>query len=351
MALFFSKTVGGDEKLISKMKKALFSTRILDSADKQGDVSIPRHKEYLYQRNSDVDAFSVLKSNCNVLLDVNKFVDMIHSGDLEKSLGKTRAPQARPVKLPSSSTRQGHVGTGMRPSQRVVGRLFGAAASSSAQSSSPSPLMTMPSKMATKPATGNWKNHPLLVVGNFIYIQHPYKHEKPMWCRIASIGKHGVSCKEIDSDSSHIVRWDHVHDIQLPVGSNNALHEEKEAIIRMMDMGMPVIHEQSFDRKTLHDIEDELRKENIPLASDVIHSKEDNIDDVYKIMKDLMMPLDPVSYTTDASSAPSELPQHLKSIAEQLKLKGIPLSLEKLAELPKSDILSVLKYHHDKSGE
>jgi len=350
MALFFSKTFGDDKNLISQMKKALFSTKILSSAEKQGEVFISEHKDFVYEKTEKVDPFSVLKSNYDILLDVNRFVEMIHSGQLEKSLGKTRAPQARPVKLPSSSTRQGHVGTGMRPSQRVVGRIFGAAATSSSQPSSP-PMMAFPQKIAVKTATGNWKNHPQLVVGNFIYIQHPYKHEKPMWCRISSIGQHGVSCKELDSDSSHVVRWDHIHDIQVPLGLGNALHEEKEAIVRMIDMGMPVVPEKSFDKKTLLDLEDELRKENIPLASDVIHSGEDSLDDVYKIMKDLMMPIDPVSYTTDTSSDSSELPQHLKTIAEQLKMKGIPLSLEKLAELPKSDILAVLKYHHDNSGE
>lgn len=297
-------------------------------------------------------------NHSNLLLEnINEHLTISVSGEenLEKSLGKNRAPQKRPTKITSSAAFEGHIGTGVRPSakstmaNKIISSLMGGS-SSPANGSSPFPAITFsgPSKSFGE-SKEDWQSHPNCSVGSFAFIQHPYKHQQPVWTRIISIGKHGIQANET-SGHTHNVRWPHILDIQPVIGHGIHPAEDKEVIIDLHNMGAPLEHDSKLSHADLMHAEEYLRQLNLPIISDLIHGELEDSGSAYDELRNIHAPLDPVSMTEDTSGKNSVLPAHLQELIDELSSMGKPIDVEKLSKLPKKDILKVLEYYFKDSN-
>lgn len=273
---------------------------------------------------------------------------------LEKSLGKTRAPQARPIKIVSSTEYKGHIGTGIRPTARsnmaakIIASLSGNNAA--AQTSQAFPVITFSgnSNSSSGDTRSEWEMHPHCTVGSFAYVQHPYKHEKPTWVRITAIGKHGIHGKE-NGESSHNIRWPHIMEIHPAVGHGLHAAEDKEIIEELAKLGMPMEAEKDLTSNELLHAEEYLRGLKIPIMADLIHNEIDDSGDAYDDLRNIHAPIDPIDSTIDKDGKSTMLPAHLGELIQELQSMGKPIDVEKLSRLPKDEILKVLKHYFGES--
>lgn len=300
-----------------------------------------------------------LKKALQALRKSNEFLENINSHfqssdsndeDFEKSLGKNRAPQKRPTKITSSVAFEGHIGTGVRPSAKstmvnkiISSMMNGAAANGTANSSFTPITFSGPSKSSGN-SKEDWESHPACSVGSFAFVQHPYKHQAPVWTRIVSIGKNGIHGSESSGDT-HNVRWSNILDMQHVVGHGLHPAEDKEVVIDLHKIGAPIEHEKKLSHADLMHAEEYLRNLNLPMMSDMIHGELEDSGSAYDELKNIHAPLDPVAMTEDVSGKNIVLPAHLKDLIEELSMMGKPIDIEKLSKLPKKDILKVLEHY------
>lgn len=297
-----------------------------------------------------------LQGSFSELLGAFQIVDYMQQSDpLEKSLGGTRAPQRRPVALPSSDKFTGHVGTGMRPSAKSSIR--------GGPPRAPTPTASIPpseqsaagmsalfsGKRNVPVSRENWTFHPDLAEGGFAFVQHPYDQDSPQWCRIVSVGKHGISAKDIDNIIRNI-RWEHIHDIKAPVHDNHVGGDHREAMLELGRMGMPSEPQQLTPRQII-EAEDLLRDMKAPLESDLITDSHPDRDDAYDDLIQIGVPLDPISATRKTKGSLDHFPDYMVDLVTQAQQKGAPLDVEKLANFSKKDILAVLKYYFKEDAE
>jgi len=289
------------------------------------------------------DNFSFMNNVFGLLQHVMENTSGIY--DLNKSLNIGKVPKAKPTKVirPSYS---GHVGTGVRPAARH-NQVSSITISPAASSSIPAGFLGFAGdKAVVADAKDNWKNHPNIHVGSFVFVKHPYKHEAPEWCMVLGVGSHGVSVKNIKGSEFNI-RWPHIHNAQTPVGNESNPEEIVDALLQLFNMGMPMQHDKIDDRDK-HHAHEFLREIKIPIDEDLIHHEHEDKDEVYEYLKQSGIPIDPVQYTL-VKNPKAELPTHLIPLAEELQKKGVPIDMDKLASLSKEDILQVLKHHFSES--
>ncbi|NBV35874.1 MAG: hypothetical protein EBR94_01215 [Bacteroidetes bacterium] len=297
-------------------------------------------------------AFRDLKKSNEFLENVNSHIEFYNDIDqsLEKSLGKNRAPQKRPTKITSSVAFEGHIGTGIRPSSKskmankILSSLTNNAQSNSNNNSFFPPIMFSKPSKTSENITTSWENHPDCSVGSFAFVQHPHKHEFPVWTRIVSIGKHGIRGSEASGDT-HNVRWPNILEIQSAIGHGIHPGEDKEVVIDLHKLGAPIEHEKKLSHSELMHAEEYLRKLNLPIISDIIHSELEDSGLAYDELKNIHAPLDPIAMTEDISGKNTVLPAHLKDLINELSMMGKPINVEKLSKLPKKDILKVLNHY------
>lgn len=291
-----------------------------------------------------------LRKSFSTLLDAFHFVSYVQQEEtMEKGLGGTRAPQKRPVALPSSDKFVGHVGAGMRPAGKTTRRYGPPKADipspgSSASSSSPSISVAMMQGKKNVPVSKeNWLFHPDLQQGSFAFVQHPFDHDTPQWCRIISLGKHGVSVRDSDEKPRNI-RWEHVHDIKKPVHDKHESGDQKEALLMLGQMGMPMDIAMLDPRQHI-DAEDLLRDMKAPLIRDLITNDHPDRDDAYESLMAMNAPVDIVEATRTTKQSLAKLPDHVASLIKEAQKRGAPIDLDKLAKFSKTDILKVLKFY------
>lgn len=265
--------------------------------------------------------------------------------DLQKSLNIGKVPKAKPTKIVRASY-SGHVGTGVRPAARH-NQVASITVSSAPVSNVPAGFLGFSGdKSVVTESKDNWKNHPNIHVGSFVFVKHPYKHESPEWCRVLAVGSHGVSVKNIKGGEFNI-RWPNIHNAQTPIGNDDNSQELVDALLELFNMGMPMAHDKIDDRDK-HHAHDFLREIKIPIDEDLLHHDHEDRDDIYDYLKQSGIPIDPIHYTLVKDSK-KELPEHLLPLAEELQKKGIPIDIDKLSSLSKNDILTVLKHHFSDS--
>ena len=265
--------------------------------------------------------------------------------DLQKSLNIGKVPKAKPTKIVRASY-SGHVGTGVRPAARHNQVASLTIAPAPVSNTAAGFLGFRGDRAEVVESKDNWKNHPDIHVGSFVFVKHPYEHDIPEWCRIISVGNHGVSVKNIKGKQFNI-RWPNIHNAQAPIGNDSSSSDLVEALMELFRLGMPMEHD-TIDDRDKHHAHDFLREINIPIHEDLLHHDSDDRDEVYDYLKQSGIPVDPIHYTLVTDSK-SELPEHLLPLAEELQKKGIPIDIDKLASLSKNDILTVLKHHFSES--
>ena len=265
--------------------------------------------------------------------------------DLQKSLNIGKVPKAKPTKIVRASY-SGHVGTGVRPAARH-NQVASITVSSAPVSNTPAGFLGFPGDRSfVTESKENWKNHPNIHIGSFVFVKHPHKHEMPEWCRVLAVGSHGVSVKNIKGGEFNI-RWPNIHNAQTPIGNDDNSQELVDTLLELFNIGMPMSHDKIDERDKRH-AHDFLREINIPIHEDLLHHDSEDRDDVYDYLKQSGIPVDPIHYTLVKDSK-SELPEHLLPLAEELQKKGIPIDIDKLSSLSKNDILTVLKHHFSDS--
>ena len=285
------------------------------------------------------DDFSLMNNVFGLLQHVLENTSGIY--DLQKSLNIGKVPKAKPTKIVRASY-SGHVGTGVRPAARH-NQVADITISTAPTSTTPAGFLGFPGdKSVVNESKENWKNHPNIHVGSFVFVKHPYKHEMPEWCRVLAVGSHGVSVKNIKGSEFNI-RWPNIHNAQTPVGNDDNAQELVDTLLELFNMGVPMAHDKIDDRDKQH-AHDFLREIKIPIDEDLLHHDHEDRDDIYDYLKQSGIPIDPIHYTLVKDSK-FELPEHLLPLAEELQKKGIPIDIEKLSSLSKNDILKVLKHH------
>lgn len=297
-------------------------------------------------------AFEALKKSNEFLESINSHIEFSNRTDesFEKSLGKNRAPQKRPTKITSSAAFEGHIGTGVRPSaksnmaDKIISSLMNGASTNASAGSSFPPIMFSGSSKSSGNSTEDWQSHPNCSVGSFAFIQHPHKHQVPVWTRIVSIGKHGIQGSETSGDI-HNVRWPNIVDIQPVIGHGIHPAEDREVVMDLHKIGAPIGHEKNLSHSDLMHAEEYLRKLNLPMMSDMIHGELEDSGSAYDELRNIHAPLDPIAMTEDISGKNIVLPAHLKDLIEELSMMGKPIDVEKLSKLSKKDILKVLDHY------
>jgi len=329
---------------------------IADIQQKGHDSST--HKEYtIFDQQGIVEhqalqqrSLDGLRKSFSFLLDAFQFVNYVQQEEgFEKGLGATRAPQTRPVALPSSDKFVGHVGAGMRPAGKTT-RHYGPpkadipSPGSAGSSASPTiSLAMMAGKKNVPVSKENWLFHPDLAQGSFAFVQHPFDHDSPQWCQILSLGKHGISVKDSDEKTRNI-RWEHVHDIKKPVHDKHESGDQKEALLMLGQMGMPMDITMLDPRQHI-EAEDLLRDMKAPLINDLITDDHPDRDDAYESMLAMNAPVDIVEATKTTKQSLAKLPDHVANLIKEAQKRGAPIDLDKLAKFSKTDILKVLKFY------
>lgn len=180
-------------------------------------------------------------------------------------------------------------------------------------------------------------------------MQHPFDQDSPKWCRIVSVGKHGVSAKDIDNIIRNI-RWEHIHDIQSSVHDKHVSGDHKEAMLELGRMGMPN-EAQKLTARQFIEAEDLFRDMKAPLESDLITDAHPDRDDAYEDLIRIGIPLDVVSASKKTKKTLDDLPDYMADLVTEAQQKGAPLDVDKLANFSKKDILAVLKYYFKEDAE
>lgn len=345
MSVHVKRQLIPDKELSEHLRKSLLETRFAKSV---GFQQQPATSDELLETNRKFNrmAFGELSENFSFMTTVYDFVNERGNVELfEKSLGTQRAPQVRPIRMPSSDKFSGHVGSGQRPQSRVGRpRPPTPPQPSSVSPSAISPIIQMLANgKEIKPSTENWEGHPHVRVGAFAFVHHPYVHEAPVWTRILSIGKHGICAKD-DNDKDHNVRWIHVYNVHLPAGSGPDAGEKQSAILEMKKLGMPV-EQDELDARGIQEAQELLRNLKLPLHDDMIHDGHDDRDAAYEFLDGLGIPTDPVASTRKKDVEAITLPQHLHLLAEEIQGKGNSIDVPKLSKLSKKDIIAVLNHY------
>ena len=350
MGVIFQKKVSVYARTANMLRKSL------DEIDEKFPRDVP--KEYTIFDDQVIEKSKAFKSHSvqNLqgsfleLLGAFEFVDYLQkSDDLEKSLGGTRAPQRRPVALPSSDKFTGHIGTGMRPSTKSSVRGGPPRAPTPTASIPPSEQSSagmsalFSGKKNVPVSKENWTFHPDLGEGGFAFVQHPFEQDSPQWCRIVSVGKHGVSARDMENVIRNI-RWEHIHDIKSPIHDKHVGGDHREAMLELGRMGMPN-ESQQLTARQLIEAEDLLRDMKSPLESDLITDSHPDRDDAYQHLIEIGIPLDAVAATRKTKNTLDDLPDYMADLVTQAQQKGAPLDVDKLASFSKKDILAVLKYY------
>lgn len=299
-------------------------------------------------------ALNNLRKSNEFLGNINKHMAIAITEETEeelgKSLGKNRAPQKRPTKIVSSAAFEGHIGTGMRPSAKstmankiIASMMNGSPSSANGASSFPAITFYEPSK-SSGTAKEDWQSHPHCSIGSFAFIQHPYKHQNPVWARIIAIGKHGIQGSDTDG-GTHNVRWPHIVDIQSTIGHGIHPAEDKEVVFELHKMGAPLERDAKLSHSDLIHAEEYLRQLNLPIISDLIHGELADSGSAYDELRTIHAPLDPIAMTEDITGKNSVVPAHLQELIDELSSMGKPIDVEKLSKLPKKDILKVLEHY------
>jgi hypothetical protein len=356
MGVIFQKKISVYARTANMLRKSL------DEISEQFPRDVP--KEYtifddqIIEKSKAFKFHSIenLQGSFSELLSAFEFVDHLQkSENLEKSLGGTRAPQRRPVALPSSDKFIGHIGTGMRPPGKSSMRNGPPRATTPSASVPPSEQSAngmaalFSGKKNVPVSKENWAFHPDLAEGGFAFVQHPFDQDSPKWCRIVSVGKHGVSAKDIDNIIRNI-RWEHIHDIKSPVHDKHVGGDHREAMLELGRMGMPNEPQQLTSRQLI-EAEDLLRDMKAPLESDLITDTHPDRDDAYQNLIEIGAPLDAISATRKTKAALDDLPDYMSDLLLQAQQKGAPLDVDKLANFSKKDILAVLKYYFKEDAQ
>lgn len=287
-----------------------------------------------------------LKTDSFYLEEITKSIS-ISEKILEKSLGQTKAPQKRSVKLTGRAF-AGYTGTGVRPSR------------SSKLSSVPTAVNPTASsaEMFNAPLGGykvseskeNWKDHAYLQIGSVVQIQHPFKHEKPISAKIVSIGNDGIIALDHEGQS-HKIRWQHILDVSPVIHKDSPNGEVSEAMVELSRMGIPIDAPSKMSEHELHEATKHLREIGLPMEEDLINfDKEDTLPLVYQELQHQGIPVDPISLT-EQRNLPKEIPEHLHGIISHIQSLGAQIDTKILATLPYDQIMKVLEYYIQRQKE
>lgn len=262
----------------------------------------------------------------------------------EKGLGGTKAPQKRTTKIQNRMF-VGHTGTGMRPTRNV--RLSSVPTAITPSTTSVSQSSSAPIAYSVPESKEDWMNHKDMLVGSIVKIQHPHKHERPIFAQIVSIGNDGISA--IDSHSNiHKIRWPHILEVHGVISGDHDTLDTREAMIDLSHEGMPLSEEYGIDDHELTEATKHLREIGIPLETDFVNfDKNDNIASIYDELMHLGIPIDPADFI-EIKSSEKEVPEHLHGIIKHIQSLGATIDPKELAKLPYSEMLKVLDYYLEK---
>lgn len=267
---------------------------------------------------------------------------------LEKSLGTSKAPQRRAVKM-TGRIFSGHTGQGTRPTRMT--RLSSVpTVSTPSNSSSPSVFSNVQEKPPSLSSLENWMDHEHMKVGSIVKIQHPYKHTSPIMARILSIGSDGVLTLDSKGDT-HKIRWEHIFELHPVVDSDEKSEDYREAMIELSRLGMPQDEITPLNSHDLREATEHLRSIGIPLEEDIVnYDAQSKHGDIYQDLLNSGVPVDPIELI-ESSENSKNIPEHLHGILAHIKSLGANIDEKLIADLPYDQILKVLQYYIEKSKE
>lgn len=250
---------------------------------------------------------------------------------------------------PIAGKRYGHVGSGNRSVYRRPGRPPGTGQGLTAASAGfpRSGIGGLGSEQRTdqkadsksvKTSDEDWYEHPDLKVGSMVLVQHPYRHKKPTWGRVISIGKHGAV---VDCDGDRFsIRWEHVHKVTPRVDNS------PENVLELARLGLPMSGTDNINFRDEKDAEDALRKLGMPFHSDLIHDRHDDRDEAYAHLFSSGAPIDVIEATRAKPKGDQQSIDKFKgNMVDMAIAQRVPVNPELLRRLPLETVVSILHHH------
>lgn len=317
--------------VVEELRKALFMTRLKQF------TGIPEEENDDHVDFSN-DAFRMLEKSIR-RLENDTVRHSMDADDFEIArLEKSGTSGGQPTASRYSGRRFGHVGSG-RKSPRLPGRPIG----SSKGASMTSPDMPFSNSSSPQPrpqaaSANNWQHSKDVRVGSFVLVQHPYRHEVPVWARVISLGNHGV-CVQEDDGRQHYIRWADIHKAEPPVESTRENAKHLAALSIPID-GLPKV-----PHYLRHEAEDRIRQQGVPLSRDQIHSNHPDRIAAYAHLLEGAVPVDHIEATTLTASSDAILDPYKRNIIQQALAQQLPVVPELLEKLPLEKIVEALSHH------
>lgn len=252
---------------------------------------------------------------------------------------------------PVAGKRYGHVGSGNKSVYRRPGRPPGTGQGlTMASAGMPrSGIGGLGSEQKTDGPSSNaavkvkvsdedWFRNPEVKIGAMIMVQHPYKHRKPTWGRIISMGEHGAL---VDCDGDRvIVRWEHVHKL-IP-----RVDDTPENVFEIAKLNIPMQDAKKIDFRDEAEAEKQLRKLNMPFAADLIHHGHGDRDDAYGELFGMDAPIDLIEATRyDHTKDGKEIDKFKSNLIHAAMARKVPVNQALLEKLPIEKVVSILNHH------
>lgn len=239
---------------------------------------------------------------------------------------------------PYAGTRYGHIGSGSKTAFRRPGRPPGTGSGLTIASAGIRPDLrhdAMP-KANAEVSLENWRKHRDLRIGARAKVKHPYTHAHPTWGIITAVGDHGIQITDDEGNVTNI-RWEHIKELS-PRVENTPQNAFEIARLSIPVMGTSVV--RKTDSELLEKL---LRKQKIPMNSDVIHHGHGDRDSAYKELIARNAPIDVIS-ATRAEIKPQD--EDIKShLMQSLGGMDLAVNMELLRELPIKQMIEVLHHH------
>ena len=314
-----------------ELRKALLMTRLKEftgAPDDDGDDNVEFSN----------DAFRSLEKSVRRLENDTVRHSMDADDSRDSRLEKAGMSGGQPTASRYSGRRFGHVGSG-RKSARLPGRPIGSSKGASMTSADmPFSDSSTPQPRPKAASAENWQHSKAVRVGSFVLVQHPHRHETPIWARVISLGNHGV-CVQEDDNQQHYIRWADIHKAEPPVESNRENTKHLAALSIPVD-GLPKVPQYLRQQA-----EDRIRQQGIPLSRDQIHAKHSDRVETYSHLIESAVPVDHIEATTLTTPSDALLDPYKRNIIQQALAQQLPIVPELLEKLPLEKIVEVLSHH------